>query len=551
MDVSPTQIRADLRRTFRGRLLFDDVSRGLYAIDASPFQVTPAGVAVPADADDLATLVRYCHEHAVPMVPRGAGTGVAGESLGPGLVVDLSPHFRAIADVAHDTVTAEAAVTHAELNTALARHGRRFAPDPASGASCTVGGMVATDASGGNAFRHGYTRDYVRALDVVWDNGETSTVHRPSSIDKCPEGVEPWTVDRGQRTSEIAAAVGQLLGEHRELIHLTRPLTRFNRCGYVLHDALTDAGPDLVRLLVGSEGTLGFVTRATLRTIPLAGGRAVCLLGFATVDAALKAGIELRTASPVGCDLLDRRLLSVGRAGRGADGAGLVPPSVGAALVVYFEADTEAAAVEDARRAVNAVRANHRVGVLAEPTAHPDGVRRVQAVREAAVSGLYALGRGPRPVAGVEDVAVPPEALPEFVAQTQAAVRRFDLTASFLVHTLTGQVHTRPLVDLDDRTDRAKLWPLAEAVHGLALAVGGTVSGQHGTGIARTPWVEKQYGPLLPVFRELKRVFDPKGLLNPGKIVGPDPSRPAWPLRAMSGDAPAEPPPDALADSEE
>src|SRR5207249_8221448 len=125
------------------------------------------------------------------------------------------------------------------------------------------------------------------------------------------------------------------------------------------------------------------------------------------------------------------------------------------------------------------------------------------------------------------------EALPEFLTQTQNVLQRFELTASFLVHALTGQVHTRPLVDLDNPSDREKLWPVAEAVHALALSLGGTVSTQHGVGIARTPWVERQAGPLYPVFRELKRIFDPKNLLNPGKIVGPDPSREAWPLRGV------------------
>ena len=127
---------------------------------------------------------------------------------------------------------------------------------------------------------------------------------------------------------------------------------------------------------------------------------------------------------------------------------------------------------------------------------------------------------------------MPADALPEFLARVQDILKRFEMTASFLVHALTGQVHTRPFLDLDDPADRAKLWPLAEAVHALALSLGGTVSTQHGTGLARTPWVERQYGPLVPVFRELKRIFDPKDMLNPGKIVGPDPSRAAWPLRA-------------------
>ncbi|MBX9581307.1 MAG: FAD-binding protein [Gemmataceae bacterium] len=517
--ADPDQLQDDLRKSFRGRLALDPVTRGLYATDASPFQVTPLGVAAPADAEDLQVLVRYCHEHAIPMVARGAGTGVAGESLGPGLVVDLSVHFRRITHVGPETVTAEPGVVYAELNAELAEHGRRFAPDPASGASCTVGGMVATNASGGNAARYGYTRDHVAGLGVVWDSGTADLVGQGSGA-------------RGQgseRTGEVRAATEALVRANQQLLHLTRPHTPFNRCGYLLHDVLTPTGLDLGKVLVGSEGTLGFVTSVTLRTVPLPGGTCVTLLGFPTVDAAARAALDLRAYGPVSCDLLDRRLLALSRP------AGLSPSAAGAALVVAFEADTAREATERAWGAVEGLRAAHRLAVLADPTADPDGAARARAVRTAAVSGLYGLGAGPRPVAFIEDIGVPPDALPEFLAKATEALRRFDLTGSVLAHALAGQAHVRPLVDLDDPADRAKLWPVAEAVHALALALGGTVSTQHGTGIARTPWVERQYGPVLHVFRDLKRIFDPKNLLNPGKIVGPDPSRPAWPLRAVGG----------------
>lgn len=517
--ADPTQIADDLRNTFRGRLAFDAVRRGLYATDASPFEVAPLGVAFPEDAEDLAVLVKYCHEHAIPMVPRGAGTGVAGESLGPGLVVDLSAEFRGVLHVGADTATVEPGVVLAELNAALARVGRRFAPDPASGASCTVGGMVATNASGGNAVRHGYTRDHVRGLGVVWDDGTRDTLVHPRSPAVATTGLSV-------RTLVIVEGTARLLRADRGLVQLTRPLTPFNRCGYLLHDVLTDAGPDLPRLLCGSEGTLGFVTEVTVATVPLAGGTCLALLGFPTLEAAVNAAADLPPFEPTTADLLDRRLLSL--SGRGADA---VPPAVGAALLVAFEADTEREAAERAWGAVDRLKESHKLLVLAEPTCDPEGVARIRAVREAAVNGMYGIGRGPRPAAFVEDVGVPPAAVAEYLAGAQDVLKRFELSASFLVHALAGQVHTRPLIDLADPADRAKMWPVAEAVHALALGLGGTVSTQHGTGIARTPWVERQYGPILPVFRELKRVFDPKNVLNPGKIVGPDPSRPAWPLR--------------------
>jgi FAD/FMN-containing dehydrogenase/Fe-S oxidoreductase len=526
------QIDADLRPHFRGGLHFDDLTCGLYATDASPFQVAPLGVAVPHDADDLAVLVAYASETSLPLIPRGAGTGLAGESLGPGLVVDLSVHLRAIPQIGPDWVHVEAGVTLAELNAALAPCGRRFAPDPASGATCTIGGMIATNASGGTVFRHGYTRDYVRSLRVIWDDGTPDEVCSP------PSSAVPEARGRGNLTAA-------LLSDNRDLIELTRPHTAYNRCGYVLHDVLTPAGPDLARLLVGSEGTLAFITAATVQTVPLPGGVCRFVLGFGSLDDALKAGLALRHHDGIaGCELLDQRLLSLSRAARPAEGVGLVPPSVAAALVGVVEAASEREAVRLGNAVVAALRRDHRLGVLAEPTCEPEDLQRIITFREAAVSGLYALGRGRRPEAFIEDVAVPVEEMPAFTATVRDLLRDYDLTGSFLIHVLTGQVQCRPLVDLADPTDREKLWPLAEAVHKLALAVGGTISTRHGTGIARTPWVEKQYGPLLPVFRELKRIFDPKHILNPGKILGPDPSRPAWPLRTtgLESAKPAEPP---------
>ena len=332
------QITDDLRGQFRGALHFDALTRGLYSTDASPFQVGPLAVAVPEDAEDVAVLVRYCFEHNLPVIPRGAGTGLAGESLGPAVILDLSVKLNRILGVSADAITAEPGVTCAALNAALVKHGRRFAPDPASAATCTIGGMVATNASGGNAFRYGYTRDYVARLGVVWDSGDDDFV----SNDLTPQPHSP-RAERGEvaRTEQISRALADLLTANRELIDRS-PRLRFNRCGYHLHDVMTAAGPDLAKLLVGSEGTLGIVTAATLRTVPLPGGTCLTLLGFPTLDAAVRAGLDLRAFRPVACDLLDRRLLSVTR----RNGIGQMPAAVGAALLVTVEADTEREAAE-------------------------------------------------------------------------------------------------------------------------------------------------------------------------------------------------------------
>ena len=293
---------------------------------------------------------------------------------------------------------------------------------------------------------------------------------------------------------------------------------------------LTDRGPDLAKLLVGSEGTLGFVTAATLRTVPLAGGTCVALLGFPTLDAAVRAGLDLRRFEPVACDLLDRRLLSVTRPRPTA--------SARSRRRSGRRCSSRSRPTPSARRPSGRgawsrhCDTSHLMRVLAEPTCRRRGRRGVRGVREAAVAGLYSLGRGPRPLAFIEDVGVPADALPEFLAGVQDILKRFELSG-VVPHPRAHRPGPHPAARRPRRPGRP-----GEALAGrgggppLALSLGGTVSTQHGTGIARTPWVERQYGPLYPVFRELKRIFDPKNLLNPGKIVGPDPSREAWPLRA-------------------
>ncbi len=202
------RIRDDLKGIVKGQLLFDDLSRTLYSTDASIFQIQPLGVVVPQDEGDVQTLVRYAAEHQVPLIPRGAGSGLAGESLGPGLIVDLSRHFRRILEVGSDTVRVQPGVVHRSLNERLAALGRRFAPDPASGAQCTIGGMLATNASGAHAIRHGYTRDHVVALRAVFDTGDVATVGRQPRWPAAAPGTG--------RLEDIVFAVATLLEQNRD-----------------------------------------------------------------------------------------------------------------------------------------------------------------------------------------------------------------------------------------------------------------------------------------------------------------------------------------------
>jgi FAD/FMN-containing dehydrogenase/Fe-S oxidoreductase len=513
----------DLKGFFKGDLHFDELTRALYSTDASIFQVQPLGVAVPRDEDDVQALVRYAALNQLALVPRGAGTGVAGEALGAGLIVDLSQYFRDIVDVGSDTVRVQPGVTLRDLNARLAPVGRRFAPDPASGDTCTLGGMLANNASGARALKHGYTRDHVAAIRCILDNGDAVSAGR--------EPIEPQANGADNHWHDIVSALGVLLDQNADLIGKHVPRTPFNRCGYLLQGAFDGTHVDLPRLLVGSEGTLALFTEATLRTIPLPGGKALLLLGFATLDSALRAVHRALPTGPSACELIDKRLLSLARASEAGQVVALVPPEAEAVLLIEYEGTTPREARDAALELADHLFRTERLALSAVPAFEAQAIERLWQVREVALPALYSLRGGSQPVPFVEDVAVPLEELPRYLHGVQEVLKQHETTASFLIHAGAGQVHTRPFLDLDRPEDVARLAAIAEAVHTLALDLGGTISTQHGTGLARTPWVARQYGPLFAVFRQLKAVFDPLGIFNPGKIVGADPNLPPWPLR--------------------
>lgn len=515
------QIRDDLREFVRGDLMFDELHCGLYATDASLFQIEPLGVVAPRDAEDLQAIVRYCHTNRIPMIARGAGTGLAGESLGGGIVVDLTRYFRQIVAIDAETVRVQAGVVHQQLNRRLAPEGRCFPPDPASSPSCTIGGMIATNASGARSIKYGYTRNYLQRAKIVLDNGDAVDVGLETMA---TTGAAP------DRWAEIVRGTAALLRQHEGAIRADRPATPFNRCGYDLNGVLTDAGLDMPKLLAGSEGTLAFILEATLRTVPLPGGVAAVLLGFASLEAALRA-VALARKEPISaCELLDRRLVSLARSSIPMT-ADLLPPTVECALLVEFEADRPSEARRLGEQFLRVILERQRVAMVGHLASQTRDVERFWSIRQSALPNLYGLGHDAKPIALVEDVAVPPESLGAFLLRVQEILQVHQLTASFLIHAATGQVHVRPFVDLAHPDSTHRLWTLSESIYDLVLGMGGTISSQHGTGLARTPWVPRQYPRLYPVFVALKALFDPQELLNPGKIVSAVSPIGFWPLR--------------------
>jgi FAD/FMN-containing dehydrogenase/Fe-S oxidoreductase len=514
VDERRARIHDDLRGLVAGDLLFDPVGRSCYAHDASLYEIEPLGVVVPRSTADLVAVVRYAAEHGLPLHARGAGTGLAGESLGPGLVVDFSRYFRRVLEVRPESVVVEPGVVLDVLNAQLLPLGRRIGPDPSGSATCTIGGMIAGDASGARSLRYGTTADAVESLDVVFANGEAATL-----------GLEPWP-DPERAPSDFKGVVARRLALHlnwhADLIARKAPAASRNRAGYALGAVAKPGGIDLARLMVGSEGTLALVTRATLRTVSIPAMQGVVLLLFGRLTDAAEAVRDCLDERPTACELVDWRRLNLAR-----EAEPLLrpwfPEAAEAALVVEFEGN-EPAIVERACHALSRRMRRHR-SLVAEPI---ESTRRADCERLMGLRDLIApmllRARGRKvAVPLIEDVAVPPATLPEFLQRLQQILKAHEVNWTFHAHAGVGQTHTRPFLDLSDPADAAKIEPLAAAVYEVALALGGTISGEHGCGLVRSQFIRRQYGELANVFREIKYAFDPHNLLNPGKIVADDP----------------------------
>jgi FAD/FMN-containing dehydrogenase/Fe-S oxidoreductase len=513
------RLKDDLAGSIEGDLLVDELSRALYATDGSPFEVKPLAVVRPRHEADVQAVVRYAAEHGMPITARGAGTGTAGAALGPGLILDFSRSMHAILETGPDWIRVQPGVTWSELDRRLSTIGRRVLLEPAETTTSTIGGIFSTAAAGLHLARFGYPHGQVVSSRCVLESGDVVELSRDS------DGMLVSGPDRFRR---MHSAVVELLDRHATTIESEIRSTPFDRAGYSLR--VRDGRQiDYPRLLSGSEGTLALVTELTLRTHVRPAGRSVALFGFATLDAALRVARRLVPRQPSACILIEARWLSIIRARTELFGK-MIPSDFGAAVIVEFEAETMDESnrlLRDANREVESV-GTLTGSFLAESQADAERLWRIVELAGPSLADL----RGESPaVLGVEDIGVPTDLLAEFLLEMQEILQRHETTGVFSIDVCSGHVQLRPFLKLEIASDSAKLWSIAEDVNAVAIILGGTISVRHGTGIARTPWIARQHPRLLPIFRELKTIFDPRHLFNPGAIVGPDPSRPAWPMR--------------------
>ena len=479
----------------------DRLTRCLYAVDASIYRVEPAAVGFPRSAADAAHLLGAAADSGIEITPRGAGTGLTGGTLGSGLVIDFARHNRRISDldVEAGTVRVGAGVVLDQLNAHLAPHGLWFGPDVATSSRATLGGMIANNSSGAHAPVYGTTADHVAALEIVTADGAVAVVGKG-----------------GDDLPEIARAVDGIVAEHADTIAERLPEGMVKRWpGYGLDRALRAPG-DLTQILAGSEGTLAGIASAVLRVVPRPVRRSLGVLFFASVEEALQATVELADLGAAAIEHLDRSAFdqTVGqRAFREArDLLRLDDEPCDALLLVEFFDDDGARLAELGRRPL---------GLRSLLTSDSAEQELVWSVRRAGLS-LLTSRKGPaKPVGFIEDVCVRPERLPEYVAGLSEILEPLGLEASFYGHAASGELHVRPVLDLHRAEDVGRLRRVAEEVSDLCRRFSGSLAAEHGVGLARTEFLEAHLGAdLIEASRRLKELFDPRGVMNPGKIVG-------------------------------
>lgn len=515
LDVRRDSLVRYLDRHLEGEVRFDDTSRNLYATDASLYQVRPLGVVIPKSVNDLITTVQIAAELRIPITPRGGGTSLSGQAIGPGIVVDCSKYLNRLLDLdpVAQTARVQPGIVLDHLNAAVAAQGLLFGPDVAPANRATLGGMIGNNSAGARSVIYGRTVDHVRSLSTILSDGSTA-VWGPLNEREYERKLEAHT-----REGDGYRAVAQVLASQGQEIESRYPKILRAVSGYNLL-SVKQSLRSLVPLLVGSEGTLAILTEAELSLVPRPRARGLLVPHFANLRAALDAvGICLE-AQPSAVELLDKLLIDLARARPSlAREMAAVVGTPDALLMVEFagDSDTEVSdRVEKLARKLNGI-----AGMTACVRAvNPELRDPLWKLRSASMPLLYGLPGDRKPVTFVEDCAVAPERLPEFAIRFRELLQQHGTDGAFYGHASVGCLHIRPLLDLHNLADVRMMRTITEAVTDLVLEFRGSLSGEHGDGMVRSEWNKKMFGPTIyESFRKIKHAFDPDNILNPGKIV--------------------------------
>lgn len=485
---------------------FDHMTRTLYSTDASNYQIMPIGVVFPRHADDVVAIHNIAREFEIPILPRGGGSSLAGQTVGEALIIDLSRHMRRVRSVNAEakTIDVETGLVLGQMNASIASLNLMFGPDPASAERATVGGCIGNNATGAHSIRYGMTADNIRRLQVVLSTGELV-----------------WLDDDHPTLNEIRQKVAELARTHAEEIEARYPKTWRTVAGY----ALNKIDPDNVNLnwiFAGAEGTLGTIVRAELQLVdrPKTPEKRLGLVHFDSLRASLEATPRILELNPAAVELMDKFLLDKTRASVGyRDMLTFVEGDPAAILVVEFVSDNAAELtqkIDDLRDHVQQL-GYHTTMTVAQTEQEQTNV---WTVRKAGLGLLMSDRNEAKPIPFIEDAAVPVEHLADYITDVENIIYEEGTTYAIYAHASAGCLHVRPLINLKTLKGREQYRNIGQRVAQVARKYQGTITGEHGQGLVRSEFVAGLFGEtLMDAFRQIKQAFDPDGLMNPGKII--------------------------------
>ena len=479
--------------------------RARYSEGAGIYRIVPRAVARPASLDELREVIAACQRAGLPLVPRGAGSAMAGDNLGEGVVVDLTGYDRQRCEVvaAERLAYVSPSVRYAALNDAAKAGGLRLPPDPSSGHQATLGGMVSTNASGARTVRYGSIRPWVESVILTGPEGDLE-LRRGAA----PSPAHPL-VQRWRRVAE------PVIARYRGVIDARFPKVRKNSAGYALDHFL--ASGDLVDLVIGAEGTLGVVTHIALRLDPIPTQRGALRVALRSRDDLVPVMEVLRAQNPATLEFLDASFLRLIDGSQATpERPGLLREAAGLLLVDLESDDFDDLTI----RAGSAVQALAALALDTRFALKPEEIDRLWQIRHGASPVLARIADGRRSLQVIEDGCVPPARFGEYLVAVEAACRRQGIDAVMFGHAGDGHLHVNLLPDLNRRDWLDGVRAIYDEVTAAVLSLGGTPSGEHGAGRLRSGLLERLYGSeVVECFHAIKQAFDPLSIFNPGVIV--------------------------------
>ncbi len=510
------QIASELRAVITGEVRFDTPARTLYATDASPYEIKPYGVVLPKSIDDIKHTLAVARRHKLPVLPRGGGTSLAGQTVGAAIVVDVSKYLDKLLefDETARTVTVQPGVVRDQLNAFLKPHKLQFTPDVSTTNRANIGGMVANNSAGTRSVKYGKTVDQVEKMTVMLSDG-TITKFRALSADELKEKLELPGLE-----GDLYRTVYGVVTEHEAEIKARFPKVMRRVGGYNL-DELTEGRPfNLAKLVSGSEGTLAFILDVTIKLSPVPSHRLLALLHFDSLKKSLKAVQHINRHGPSAVETLDDNLLKLGLENPNlAPLLGWLKGSPEAVLIVEFDGETEAemrAGLESMKADPEVMNRAYYLHVADTAAEQAD----VWNVRKAGLGVFNTMKGAAKPTAFIEDAAIPPEHLADYIPEVAAVCAKYGVKMVSYGHASVGVIHVRPILDLKTKEDLEAYRKISEETFVLVQKYGGSWSGEHGDGLIRSYKNRELFGDTLyEAFLKVKRAFDPDNLLNPGKIV--------------------------------